>query len=79
MRTTTYWHCGGDILARPCFVISDPDARALRDTHLDEARAALRARRHGAARRELMLAHQLIRALNGARRWRRAAGPIQLR
>jgi hypothetical protein len=78
MDTTTYWHCGGEILARPCFVLSDSDARALRDTYLDEARAAVRAKNHRAARRALRLAHEIIQALNGAWRWRRASGPIRV-
>jgi len=77
MRTATYWHCGGEIFARPCFVLTDSDARALRDIHFDEARAAVSAKDRRAASRALHLAQEAIGALNGARRWRRAAGPIR--
>jgi hypothetical protein len=76
-KQSTYWHCGGDILAHPCFVLTDSDARALRDIHLDEARAALAAKNRRAARQALRLAQEAIGALNGVRRWRRAAGPIR--
>lgn len=76
MRPATYWHCGGDLVARPCFILDDADAQALRGAHLDEARAALCAGDRGTARRALTLVHEINRALNGARRWRRASGPV---
>lgn len=72
MRPLTYWCSGGDLCARGAG-LAVADALALRDLHLDEARAAVAAGSPDAASAALALANELGEALRAAGDWRAAA------
>jgi hypothetical protein len=71
-----YWTCGGDIIAAPRHNVSQSDAEALLELHVEEARAAADAGDALAMQSASNHALELAKALIRARRWRRAAGPL---
>jgi len=73
----TYWSSGGDILT-PNHVLSDDDARALLDVHVDEMRAALTTGDLATAQRTRQSVEELTGAMGLAHRWRRAGRPARM-